>query len=225
MPIGTPSSLYNSQAKAVATALNSSIFPAFHAPVARSIGCSAENTLVTWNSRMTGCFSLPALTASAMRAKSAATSHLPAIHCMFDWPEAIQTSPTRTFLRTTFLPSLAVMIISTGSAFALSGASLTSHLPFLPASALTFCPANSTVIFVLGLLQPQTGKSISRCRTALSAKGAPSSISGAGLAAGLSSAANAAMGESSRAAMIVQNAGIAMTLLFMVVLSYSTLPA
>ena len=172
--------------------------PSFHEPVARSIGCSAENTLVTWNSRMTGCFSLPAATDSAMRFRSAATSHLPAVHCMFDWPEAIQTSPTRMFLRTTFLPSLSVMTISAGSAFALSGASLTSHLPSLPASALTFCPANSTVIFVPGLLQPQTGKSISRCRTALSPNGAPSSISGAGLAAGLSSAANAANGASNR---------------------------
>ena len=106
---------------------------------------------------------------------------------MFDWPEAIQTSPTRTFLRTTFLPSLSVMTISAGSALALSGLSLTIHLPSLPALAVSFCPANSTVIFVPGLLQPQTGTGISRCRMALSANGAPSSMAlvhGAGFAAG-----------------------------------------
>ena len=53
---------------------------------------------------------------------------------------------------------------------------------------------------VPGLLQPQTGSFIGRCRIALSAKGAPISMAGLGLAAGLTSSARATRGASSMAA-------------------------
>lgn len=62
------------------------------------------------------------------------------------------------------------------------------NLPLSPALPVCFCPANSTVMVSPGLLQPHTGTFMSRCRMALSQKGAPSMIAG-GAAAGFASSA------------------------------------
>ncbi len=114
---------------------------------------------------------------------------------MLDWPEACHTSPTRMFLRTTwFSPSRTT--ISAGWALASRGSSLIIHLPSAPAWALCFCPANSTVTVVPGLLQPHTGTGISRCRIALSRNGRPNSMAGGGAC---SCANSDATGDSSRA--------------------------
>ena len=141
------------------------------------MGCRQAKKFVIENSRIGG-FS-PLAASASMRREA---SDLLAIHCMFDWPEASQTSPTSRFLRVTIAPSPSVMSISAGCAFALSGASSTIHLPSSPASVDFFCPAKSTVTLVPGLLQPQTGRFMSRWSTALFAKGAPSSIGGSGFA-------------------------------------------
>ena len=95
-------------------------------------------------------------------------------------------------MRTTLLPLLSLTTISDGTALALSGLSLSVHLataqpfgedglPSLPTSVVTFCPANSTVMLAPGVLQPQTGSSISRCKTMLSQNSDPSLIATGGL--------------------------------------------
>ena len=76
---------------------------------------------------------------------------------MLDCPEASHTSPTNTFRSVTRLPVLSATFNSAGSALAFSGSRASIHLPDLPATAVFFWPANSTVTFVPGSLQPQTG--------------------------------------------------------------------
>ena len=99
---------------------------------------------------------------------------------MFDWPDAIQTSPTRMFLSMRVAPPFSVIVISAGSALAFRASSFSIHFPSSPALAFFSCPENFTVTSVPGLLQPQTGTAISRCRIALSEKGVPSSMVGFG---------------------------------------------
>jgi len=146
---------------------------------------------VIFPSRIGGSGVPAALASSASCFATNCTDDARTAHTMFDCPEAIQTSPTRMFVSTTFFPASSVTTISAGVAFAVSGSSDVVHLPSAPAVAVFFWPANSTVIFVPGLLQPHTGTGISRWRMALSANGVPSSIAGAGFGAGAGSAATA----------------------------------
>ena len=56
-----------------------------------------------------------------------------------------------------------------------SGFNFTIQSPVLPATAVLVWPANCTVTLLPGASQPQTGTAVSRCRIALSVKGAANS--------------------------------------------------
>ncbi len=141
--------------------------------------------LFTLNSRMGGRVPVsPAC--SLIFATSNLAELLSTIHCMLDWPDAIQTSPTRRSLRMTVLPSFSRMVISLPSALVFSGSRWSIHFLSAPAMVDFFCPANSTVTSVPGLDQPQTGTLLSRCNTAPSRKGAPMLISSGGGGGGAS---------------------------------------
>src|SRR5947207_12780562 len=74
---------------------------------------------------------------------------------MLDWPLQIQTSPTSTSRSVIeFRPAT---VTSCGPP-ALSGSSLTDHVPSAPALALFFCPATETVTSSPGSTVPHTGQ-------------------------------------------------------------------
>jgi hypothetical protein len=75
---------------------------------------------------MFGCF--------AEAISKSASQELCTLHCMFDWPEQIHTSPTSTFLSSLVL--LPLIEIVAGFAFAGTGSSFTVHLPSAPALPL-----------------------------------------------------------------------------------------
>ena len=88
---------------------------------------------------------------------------------MFDWPERIHTSPTRTFAHACTSRPSAETTRRRGSFDAAIGASVTAHLPSA-ATASHRCPANATATRVPLFAQPQTLTALSRCSTMLSAK-------------------------------------------------------
>src|SRR5688572_649650 len=93
------------------------------------------------------------------------------VHSMLDWPEASQTSPTRTFLRVREL--LAEMVTSRGEAGSMLVVSrMASHLPLSLAVAST--EAWPILMVTLSPLsaQPKMGVLGERWRTMLSEKGA-----------------------------------------------------
>ena len=74
-------------------------------------------------------------------------------HCMFDWPEQSQTSPTSTSSKViVFLP----LTVSVCGPPAGSGSSVTDHLPSSSALAVLVWPAIVTVTSSPGSAQPQT---------------------------------------------------------------------
>jgi hypothetical protein len=82
---------------------------------------------------------------------------------MLDWPEQIQTSPTRTSLYVSvFFPAI-VMVSGVVPAF--SGSSVTSHLPSAPAVALPVSPPTVTVTFSPAPAVPHTGSFVPACST------------------------------------------------------------
>jgi hypothetical protein len=80
---------------------------------------------------------------------------------MLDWPLAIHTSPTRTFLSViVFLPTTR----SSSGPPAFNFLRRTIHCPFF-AVVEAFWPRNSTVTFSPSSAQPHTGTAPARCRT------------------------------------------------------------
>lgn len=96
---------------------------------------------------------------------------LAAIHTMLDCPEENQTSPTRTPFRVMVVPWLFLTMKLRSSTEALSGESLSDQAPFLSATVDLVWPANSMVILLPGVSNPQTGTSDWRCRIMLFVKG------------------------------------------------------
>ena len=70
----------------------------------------------------------------AVAISRSASQELSTLHCMFDWPEQTQTSPTSTSFSSRWLVPRIVSVA--GLAFAGSGASFTVHLPSAPALAV-----------------------------------------------------------------------------------------
>jgi hypothetical protein len=85
---------------------------------------------------------------------------------MLDCPEAIQTSPTRMSLSVTFLPVLLGDDELGRFEAGLEILQLRHPLAVLAGGGGSLLPANSTVTFVPGLLQPQTGTVMPRWRMA-----------------------------------------------------------
>src|SRR6476469_9642507 len=86
-------------------------------------------------------------------------------HSMFDWPEHIQTSPTRIFLNERVL--LPVMLSVKGPP-ALSGPIIVCQCPLLSVRADALLPAISTDTCSFGLAQPQIRIFLPCCNTMLS---------------------------------------------------------
>src|SRR5687768_5115619 len=88
-------------------------------------------------------------------------------HSMFDWPEAIQTSPTSTSARRiSFFP----FTISSCGPPAAGVASFTCHLPSAPALAVALASPSETVTSSPASAQPQTAASAFCWRTMWSPK-------------------------------------------------------
>src|SRR5210317_1639859 len=116
------------------------------------MGCSCAVQLLISNSRIGLIFLSPTGSTVSLLHELFAQ-----VHFILDWPDAIQTSPTRMFLSVTLLPPFSLITISRGSKLALSGSNSDIHFPLAAAAADTFCPAKLTVTVVPGLLQPHTG--------------------------------------------------------------------
>jgi len=71
---------------------------------------------------------------------------------MFDWPEHIHTSPTRTSVTSRVV--VPVTLIVCGAALAGAAGSFTDHFPSVPAFVVCVVPAKVTVIPVPGVSQP-----------------------------------------------------------------------
>src|SRR5687768_5232183 len=102
-----------------------------------------------------------------------ASLEMATVHSMLDWPEASQTSPTRTFLRVREL--LAEMVTSVGEAGSMLVVSrIASHLPLSLAVASAEAWPILMVTFSPLSAQPKMGVLGERWRTMLSEKGAGS---------------------------------------------------
>src|SRR5262249_33260666 len=74
-------------------------------------------------------------------------------HCMFDWPEQIQTSPTST---SSSLSSFLPLIFSVCGPPTAIGSSVTCHLPSAPAVTFCVCLSMDTLTTSPGSAVPQT---------------------------------------------------------------------
>src|SRR5258707_10577043 len=97
----------------------------------------------------------------------AASLELRRANSMLDWPEQIQTSPKRTFLKV--MVDGPEMESSYGPP-SLMGSSLICHLPFASAVPCLVWSAILRVMAVLGVAVPQMGVAKFRWRTMLSEK-------------------------------------------------------
>ena len=87
---------------------------------------------------------------------------------MFDWPDAIQTSPVSTsVILISFLP---FTTSSSGVPLAAGVAILTSHLPSAPALVAALASPSVTVTSSSGAAVPQTAASVFCCKTMWSPK-------------------------------------------------------
>ena len=87
------------------------------------------------------------------------------VNSMFDWPEQIQTWPTRMFL--TLIEFFPATVISVAPPV-LAGSSLTIHLPSCPAVACFFWSPSMTVTASPASAHPQIGSGWSAWSTMLS---------------------------------------------------------
>jgi hypothetical protein len=93
---------------------------------------------------------------------SAALLDALSVHSMFDWPEAIHTSPAITSVSfTSFLP----FTTSSCGPPAAGVASFTSHLPSPPALVVALASPSVTVTSSSASAQPQMAASVFCCKT------------------------------------------------------------